>query len=71
MDGRPHGIQMTPTGGDLNTSELSVGRAPSVFCSCALRNLPDCARLEMLQTDFRREMGCSGSSARSWTAAKR
>ena len=30
---------------------------------CALRNLSDCARLEMLQTDFRREMGCSGSFA--------
>ena len=27
MDGRSHGIQMTPMGGDLNTSELSVGRA--------------------------------------------
>ena len=28
MDGRPHGIQMTPPGGGgLNTSELSVGRA--------------------------------------------
>jgi len=30
---------------------------------CALQNLSDCARLEMLQTDFRREMGCSGSFA--------
>ena len=28
---------------------------------CALRNLSDCARREMLQTDFRREMGCSES----------
>ena len=34
---------------------------PLLFC--ALQNLPDCARLGMLQTDFRREMGCSGSFA--------
>ena len=51
--------------GDLNTSELSVGRAliDALPFFCTLRNLPDCARLEMLQTDFRREMGCSGSFA--------
>ena len=63
MDGRPHGIQMTPPGGDLNTSELSVGRAliSALPFFCALRNLSDCARLEMLQTEFRREMGCSES----------
>ncbi len=65
MDGRPHGIQMTPTGGDLNTNR-TLHRQGTHQCSaffCALRNLPDCARLEMLQTDFRREMGCSGSFA--------
>ena len=28
---------------------------------CALLNLSGCARREMLQTDFRREMGCSES----------
>ena len=49
--------------GDLNTSELSVGRAliSALPFFCALRNLSDCARLEMLQTEFRREMGCSES----------
>ena len=65
MDGRPHGIQMTPTGGDLNTNR-TLHRQGTHQCSaffCALRNLSDCARLEMLQTDFRREMGCSGSFA--------
>ena len=62
MDGRPHGIQMTPTGGGPNASELSLAGHSSVLCLfCALRNFPDCARLEMLQTDFHREMGCSES----------
>ena len=28
---------------------------------CAFRNIPDCEGLEILQTDFRREMGCSES----------
>ena len=36
------------------------GENPGVFF-CALWNLPDCARREMLQTDFCREMGCSES----------
>ena len=65
MDGRPHGIQMTPTGGGpkyLRTLCWQGTHQCSAFL-CALRNLPDCARLEMLQTDFRREMGCSGSFA--------
>ena len=54
---------MTPV-----TSHLDINRTlcwqGTHQCSaffCALRNLPDCARLEMLQTDFRREMGCSES----------
>ena len=65
MDGRPHGIQMTPTGGGpkyLRTLCWQGTHQCSAFF-CALRNLPDCARLEMLQADFRREMGCSGSFA--------
>ena len=65
MDGRPHGIQMTPTGGGpkyLRTLCWQGTHQCSAFF-CALRNLPDCARLEMLQTEFRREMGCSGSFA--------
>ena len=65
MDGRPHGIQMTPTGGGpkyLRTLCWQGTHQCSAFF-CALRNLPDCARREMLQTDFRREMGCSGSFA--------
>ena len=53
MDGRPHGIQMARRVGDLSTSKLSVGGRSSVFCLfCALRNLPDCARLEMLEPIF-------------------
>ena len=63
MDGRPHGIQMTPTGGGpkyLRTLCWQGTHQCSAFF-CALRNFPDCARLEMLQTDFRREMGCSES----------
>ena len=63
MDGRPHGIQMTLTGGGpkyLRTlHRQGTDRCSAFFC--ALRNLPECARLEMLQTDFRREMGCSES----------
>ena len=42
---------------------LLAGHSSVLCLFCALRNLPDCARLEMLQTDFRREMGCSGSFA--------
>ena len=63
MDGRPHGIQMTPTGGGpkyLRTLCWQGTHQCSAFF-CALWNLSDCARLEMLQTDFRREMGCSES----------
>ena len=63
MDGRPHGIQMTPTGGGpkyLRTLCWQGTHQCSAFF-CALRNLSDCARREMLQTDFRREMGCSES----------
>ena len=65
MDGRPNGIQMTPTGGGpkyLRTLCWQGTHQCSAFF-CALRNLPDCARREMLQTDFHREMGCSGSFA--------
>ena len=100
---------MTLTRGDLNTSELSFGRALisalPLLCLmdtwewvliqvatqvgfaniretirkgmgmshegsgwdrsffCVLRNLPDFIRREMLQTEFSREIGCSGSFA--------
>ena len=63
MDGRPHGIQMTPMGGGpkyLRTLCWQGTHQCSAFF-CALRNLSDCARREMLQTDFHREMGCSES----------
>ena len=59
MDGRPHGIQMTPTGGGpkyFRTLCWQGTHQCSAFF-CALRNLSDCARREMLQTDFHREMG--------------
>ena len=65
MDGRPHGIQMTPTGGGpkyLRTLCWQGTHQCSAFF-CSLRNLADCARREMLQTDFRREMGRLGSFA--------
>ena len=32
MDGRPHGIQMTPTAGDLNASEPLLAGHSSVLC---------------------------------------
>ena len=51
--------------GGLNTNR-TLHRQGTDRCSaffCALRNLSDCARREMLQTDFRREMGCSESFA--------
>ena len=55
MDGRPYGEPMTP-------APIDLSRQGTHGCSaffCALWNLSDCTRLEMLQTDFCREMGCS------------
>ena len=59
MDGGPYGEPMTQ-------SPIDLSRQGTHGCSaffCALRNLSDCTRLEMLQTDFRREMHRSGSFA--------
>ena len=57
---------------DLNTSELPVDRA-LYRCSaffCGLGNLPDCLRLEMLQTDFLRgDVLFRVVLMRSWTSA--
>ena len=63
VDGRADGIHMTPIGGGpkyLRTLCWQGTHQCSAFF-CALWNLPDCAQLEMLQTDFRREMPRSGS----------
>ena len=63
MDGRSDGIQMTPLGGGPKYQQNSpkAGHSSVLCLFCTLRNFSDWARLEMLQTDFRREMGCSGS----------
>ena len=41
--------------GDLNKSELPAGGTHVLCLFCALRNLSDCARREMLHTEFRRD----------------
>ena len=48
-------------GGLIHQNSLLAGHSSVLCLFCALRNLPDCARLEMLQTEFRREMPRSGS----------
>ena len=53
-------IRSTLFKGRLCVMSGAGGTAPFF---CALRNLPDRARREMLQTDFLREMGCSESFA--------
>ena len=46
----------------MTPAPIDLSRQGTHGCSaffCALWNLSDCARFEMLQTDFCREMGCS------------
>lgn len=48
---------------EYQKNPLKAGRSSLLHIFFTLRNLPDCARLEMLETDFRREIPRSGSFA--------